>query len=307
MPAPFLLLHPCSLPNTMPTTALTGSPNKPGSRASKGRGNKSPVPPFFFANNPISVRRASPDKMYEVHDTIADKVSTARNASRRSLRAPPVCARKPRAQSRSPVTRTPRCAAPSDQGPHLPVVRAKAKRPHWHGRYRRKGPAPAARGKGAPGIGLESQLGSPKHPALITSTSASAPVRRPSHVRAARAPVRPHTIPPFPPPHPPHPQRPPASPEVGPGTYNPDPLHSRTTAVPRFQPGQSHRMLAYDKDPTRPSPAFKSPERCAAGGGGGGSQGSRWRWPRRQALPFCWPCTHKTYDAYDMHARTRAQ
>jgi hypothetical protein len=60
------------------------------------------------------------------------------------------------------------------------------------------------------------------------------------------------------------PQIPATVPEVGPGTYDVDPLGDHTTGMPRFAPGQSHHMVALEKHPDRPSPAFKSPERYAA-------------------------------------------
>eukprot|EP00200_Dunaliella_tertiolecta_P018519 CAMPEP_0202398944 /NCGR_PEP_ID=MMETSP1128-20130828/1661_1 /ASSEMBLY_ACC=CAM_ASM_000463 /TAXON_ID=3047 /ORGANISM="Dunaliella tertiolecta, Strain CCMP1320" /LENGTH=878 /DNA_ID=CAMNT_0049002159 /DNA_START=400 /DNA_END=3035 /DNA_ORIENTATION=- len=55
--------------------------------------------------------------------------------------------------------------------------------------------------------------------------------------------------------------RPTTSPDVGPGAHNLDPLHEHTTAIAHFEPGQSHHMVAYSKDPTRESPAFRSPHR----------------------------------------------
>ncbi len=50
-------------------------------------------------------------------------------------------------------------------------------------------------------------------------------------------------------------------PEVGPGTYETDPLADHTTGLPTFVPGKSRHMVALEKYPDRPSPAFKSPER----------------------------------------------
>ncbi|KAF5838375.1 hypothetical protein DUNSADRAFT_2985, partial [Dunaliella salina] len=55
--------------------------------------------------------------------------------------------------------------------------------------------------------------------------------------------------------------RPTTSPDVGPGAHSLDPLHEHTTSIAQFEPGQSHHMVAYSKDPTRESPAFKTPRR----------------------------------------------
>eukprot|EP00798_Chlamydomonas_sp_ICE-L_P013128 gene13128-3450_t len=55
--------------------------------------------------------------------------------------------------------------------------------------------------------------------------------------------------------------RPAHRPEVGPGFYREDPLGDKTTALANIQPGTSHHMTRFSKDPSRSSPAFKSPER----------------------------------------------
>ncbi len=48
---------------------------------------------------------------------------------------------------------------------------------------------------------------------------------------------------------------------VGPGYYHDDPMHTTTTGMPTFNADEIHHMRAFAKDPSRPSPSFKSPPR----------------------------------------------
>lgn len=48
------------------------------------------------------------------------------------------------------------------------------------------------------------------------------------------------------------------SPDLGPGTFNDDMMRMHTTGMLPLPEGQSHAMVAYAKDPTRPSPEFKA-------------------------------------------------